>query len=129
MVMQGLRLGAAMVGRDDRMPGRQGGGVDGGAEKSGRANQKNPGQGRPPLSGRGLRALAGIIARYVANVASSSVIPPAVSLQPLTDRQGTNGNTGRCAGTCLLELHMNGIIYLVGLVVVVMAILSLLGMR
>jgi hypothetical protein len=43
--------------------------------------------------------------------------------------QGTNRRNGRCAGTCLLELHMNGIIYLVGLVVVVMAILSLLGMR
>ena len=30
---------------------------------------------------------------------------------------------------CPWEAHMNGIIYLVGLVVVVMAVLSLLGLR
>ena len=39
------------------------------------------------------------------------------------------GNTGNPLGAGGSEARMNGIIYLVGLIVVVMAILSLFGLR
>jgi hypothetical protein len=39
------------------------------------------------------------------------------------------GSFGFAVGEKHTELHMNGLIYLIGLIVVIMAVLSLLGLR
>ena len=59
--------------------------------------------------------------------ASGTISPPFCSL-----RRGDRLQARVAVGvedTCLKEQHMNGIIYLVGLIVVILAILSFLGLR
>jgi hypothetical protein len=48
---------------------------------------------------------------------------------PKADRAGTNAVAGRFRGLPLWSADMNGIIYLVGLVVVVLAVLSFFGLH